>query len=391
MSLILVVSMGLFQPGIATADPPPAAGSATTSPNIRLTRSTSAPAQVAVEVVGLDAAELSKLAKLSQNQWAQTFRITVAEVPGKEEQPAVLGSYRVEQGSIRFEPRYPLIAGVPYRAVLDYSQIPDQPKGRKSLSAELRIDRAISQETTVRQVYPTRGKLPENQLKFYLCFSAPMARGEAYTHVRLLDAAGNQVVLPFLELDQELWDPEYQRFTLLFDPGRIKRGLKSREEAGPALEAGKSYTFEVDRTWCDATGNPLKETFRKKFQATAPDDRPIDIKSWKLVPPTASTHRPFLVVFPKPLDYALLQRMIWIVDAEGRKVAGKVALADEETRWSFTPELPWRPGRYQLVIDTRLEDLAGNQVGKTFEIDVFHPVDREVKGETVQREFQIKE
>ena len=89
-----------------------------------------------------------------------------------------------------------------------------------------------TEPTVVTQVYPTSDKLPENQLKFYLHFSAPMSRGDSYKHIQLLDEKGKAVELPFLELDEELWDPAGKRFTLFFDPGRIKRGLKPREEVG---------------------------------------------------------------------------------------------------------------------------------------------------------------
>ena len=68
----------------------------------------------------------------------------------------------------------------------------------------------------------------------------------------------------YLELDQELWDPSGTRFTLFFDPGRIKRGLKPREELGPALEENKQYALAISREWRDAKGNRLEEAFRKK-------------------------------------------------------------------------------------------------------------------------------
>jgi hypothetical protein len=50
-----------------------------------------------------------------------------------------------------------------------------------------------------------------------------MSRGEAYRRVHLLDATGRPINLAFLEIEQELWDPEGRRLTLLFDPGRVKR------------------------------------------------------------------------------------------------------------------------------------------------------------------------
>src|SRR5262249_56091734 len=87
--------------------------------------------------------------------------------------------------------------------------------------------------TVVEHVYPSRKELPENLLRFYFHFSAPMSRGDVYQYIRLLDAAGKPIEAPFLELEQELWDESGRRFTLLIDPGRIKRGLKPREEGGP--------------------------------------------------------------------------------------------------------------------------------------------------------------
>jgi hypothetical protein len=96
------------------------------------------------------------------------------------------------------------------------------------------------------QVYPTSSKLPENHLRFYVHFSAPMSRGEAYEHLRLLRKNGEPVYLPFLEIGEELWDKSGMRLTLLFDPGRVKRGLKPREENGPVLEEGEEYTLVIE-------------------------------------------------------------------------------------------------------------------------------------------------
>ena len=78
-----------------------------------------------------------------------------------------------------------------------------------------------------------------------------------------------------------------------------------------------------------------------------------------------------------------------MTDAEGRSVSGTVMISGEETRWQFTPQRPWQAGRYHLVADTRLEDLAGNSIGRPFEVDVFRPVQREIKTETIQLPFQV--
>src|SRR5262249_58737339 len=125
-------------------------------------------------------------------------------------------------------------------------------------------------------VYPSADVLPENLLKFYLHFSAPMSRGHSYDHIHLQDEAGKDVKLPFLEIDEELWDPTMTRLTLFIDPGRIKRGVRPLEEIGPALESGKSYTLVIDREWKDAAGNPLRDAFRKTFKVGPTDREPLD-------------------------------------------------------------------------------------------------------------------
>jgi hypothetical protein len=346
------------------------------------------------EVVGLGRKDLEplKLADPKPARWQEFFAVYVIsdKLARDKNRPAVFGSYQVEDGVLRFVPRFPLVPGVRYRVVFRPGRMPGH-AGGEELRAEFDLPKAKAAATTiVSHVYPTRDKLPENQLKFYLHFSAPMSRGQAYAHIRLLDDKGKPVDLPFLELDEELWDPAGKRFTLFFDPGRIKRGLKPREEVGPALIESKSYTLVIDRQWEDAQGNPLKETLRKRFHVLAPDDQPIDPKHWKIAAPPAGTTLSLTVIFPKPLDHALLQRLLWVTDNAGRNVAGTVQVTDDETRWHLIPKQPWSAGRYDLVVDTALEDLAGNSVGRPFEVDVFRPIQRQVKPATVKQPFQIR-
>src|SRR5207237_1104835 len=129
--------------------------------------------------------------------------------------------------------------GIHYRAVFYPAKIPGiAGQRRQSIEAEIFVAKLVKPPTVVQQVYPSGDPLPENHLRFYVHFSAAMRQGEAYGHVHVLDASGKALDHPFLELDEELWDPQGKRLTLLFHPGRIKKGLKPREELGPILEAG---------------------------------------------------------------------------------------------------------------------------------------------------------
>jgi hypothetical protein len=345
------------------------------------------------EVDGLSARDMAELKNVDWNkdQWIALLAIRVHGSSGGSRIPPVLGEYKADENGLHFEPRFPLRPGVSYQAVLDLSRIPRRTGKQERLVKEFALPRKrIGPATVVEHVYPTADKLPENQLKFYLHFSAPMSRGEAYRHIHLWELGSKEVQFPFLEIDEELWDPQVKRFTLFFDPGRIKRGLKPREEVGPALETGNRYTLMIDRAWLDAQGDPLKESFQKDFRVGPPDESPVDQAIWKLRPPTAGTIAPLIVRFPKPLDHALLEHMLWIVDSRGGKVLGKVAIGDAETSWSYSPDQPWMPGTYRLVADVDLEDWAGNRIGRPFEIDLFRRVEQRLVRKTVDVRFQVR-
>jgi len=297
--------------------------------------------------------------------------LSVIVVRDRESDPlAMLGEYQLQGDRLSFAPRFPLRPGVTYRATYFMQAL-----ANRTVTREFTIPKLpASQPTAVDQVFPTRGVLPENQLKFYIHFSAPMSRGQAYRHIRLVTNSGTQIEDPFLELGEELWNRDGTRFTLFFDPGRIKRGLKPREEVGPALEEGKRYTLEIDLGWKDARGRPLIEPFRKSFRVVAPDDSQPRLDQWKIETPAAGTSDPLIVRFDEPLDHAMLYRVLVVNDPSGTAMPGEVKVGDGEARWEFYPSGTWVAGAYQLVIDRSLEDLAGNNLARPFEVDVFRPL-----------------
>jgi hypothetical protein len=347
--------------------------------------------QQAFEVTGIDAQVLAMLGSLDwkPEQWNSVLSVHVGQGT-----PPMAGAWKVTDGVLRFQPRFPLRPGVRYTVTyfrddagfLSISSL--SPPKVLPLVAEFTLPKPETAPTVVEQVYPTSDLLPENHLKFYIHFSAPMSRGEAYEHLQILDGNGKPIESAFLELGEELWDPSGQRFTLFFDPGRIKHGLKPREDLGPVLEKDKSYMLVVGKGWHDANGNALKEGFRKSFKVGAPVEKLVDPKTWKLELPAAGSGDPLTLVLPMPHDHALLHRLVWVTDDNGR-VAGKIAVSDAEQRWQFTPEKPWQAGKYTLIADTKLEDLAGNNLERQFEVDVFRPVEKEIQKKTVELPFAL--
>ncbi len=336
----------------------------------------------AVEVTGLTADERKWLQAAKEVNWPSVLKVTVGDG-----ETAIPGAYAIDGTILRFTPQFPLTPGVTYHATFDPNPIPVHPDVLlPAVTASLVVPKPKREPTTViDHVYPAADRLPENTLRLYVHFSAPMTRGDVYRHIKLL-CDGKEVDHPFLELGEELWTADSTRFTLLFDPGRVKRGLKPREEAGPSLEEGKKYTLVIDRGWEDENGVPLQASVRKSFAVGPPDDTPIDPDRWTLTPPGERLS----VKLDKPLDHELLHRMVWVVGPDGKKLYGTIEVPDSADAWAFRPAGGWAKGEYRLVIDTRLEDPCGNRVGRPFEVDVFAPVQKKVTGKTVEKRFAVK-
>jgi len=345
-----------------------------------------------VEVRGLSRATASRLQRLSPSDsaWQSLVAVYVDRgVADTASTPAVIGRYVISEGRVRFEPRFPFAAGVAYRVEVDTSALGDREPGgaqnalltyRFALPAE-----SHARTTRVTGVYPSVARVPSNLLRWYIETSAPMEPGNALQHVHLMDEAGREVPGAFLALDDELWDPERRRLTLLFDPGRVKRGVRTNVESGAPLVAGRRYHLVIDDGWTDGTGAPIASRFDHAFEAVEADRRSPEPGQWHLSLPRASTRAPLQVSFGEPLDHALATRMLAAFDPDGERVAGAVTLAEGDSTWSFTPALPWLAGDYSLRVGGALEDLAGNNLVRVFDVDRRVDsvgVDRDVAGST---------
>jgi hypothetical protein len=297
--------------------------------------------------------------------------------------PPLLGTYAVDNRTLVFRSQYPLSAGVRYRAVFH------QPGSRAAV--EQTFDgpaKNTTSSTRVERIYPSADVLPSNQLRLYVYFSAPMSRGEAARRIHLLDKDAQELTAEFLP-GEELWDPNVQRLTLTFDPGRIKRGLTSNEKMGPPIAPGQRYTLVVDREWPDAHGVPMVDGYRKAFRGGPAVRIPPDPRQWKITPPPAGTSGPLIVDFDRSMNYPLLRRMIQVVGPIGR-LAGVISVDRQEAQWRFTPVAAWPSGGYRLVVETGLEDLAGNRIGQPFDIDVFDHVTEHITTTTVDVPFSVR-
>jgi hypothetical protein len=336
----------------------------------------------AFEAVLHDKTGLAKLKAEPPADWATLFRVVVKpESPANEPLP-LLGTYSRTATGVRFEPRFPPAPGVTYRLTYHLLKMP--------IVRDVALPKVDpTPRTAITAVYPTANRLPENTLRFYVQFSSPMNRKDIYRHVRLLREDGKPVDTPFLEIEEQLWSADGTRLMLLCDPGRVKRGLVPREE-GPILEEGHRYTLVIDRDWEDADGRPLKDEIRKTFDVGPPDDSPVDPQTWSLMAPAKNGTNPLIIRLAKPLDRALLARTLHVTDTHGKPIDGSFTIGGGERVITFAPAKPWLAGRYQLVIDTHLEDICGNRVGQAFEVDEFKPITQTIEGKAVSRAFEVR-
>ncbi len=286
--------------------------------------------------------------------------------PEESLQPTrLLGSYRRLNDACIFTPRFPLRSGLRYQVYPLAPALQDALSGQRLVFELPRVE--PSTEPEIDMVYPSADRLPENLLKFYIHFSEPMKRGAAYEHIELLH--GDEVIEhPFLELGEELWDAEQTRFTLFLHPGRIKRGLRPREEDGPPLAPGKEYTLRIQSSWTAASGNQLSESFEKKFRVTVADHQQPDLEAWKIETPPKDSREPVRLIFNEPLDHAMLGRVLVVKHQSGRIIEGEIQIRENEQQWEYVPAEAWPVGTYRIEVAANLEDLCGNSIARPFEV-----------------------
>lgn len=357
----LVVGFGLPLTAAAAdaADPPPAFAAVF----LRWVSTPGETNRVTLEVSGLSGDALAALQSpgWSTANWPRLLNVFV-EQPGLEPLP-LAGEHRVEPDVLRFVPALPLEPGLRYRAVFDAGQLPgvsSPAAGRVSsiLQVPVRPDRAT---TTVTQVYPSADVLPENLRKLHVHFSAPMSRSKLHEHIRLFNEGNQPVELSFLERAGEQWSADMMQLTLFIGP-RPDQPLK---ETAPTLVAGRRFTLVIGRGWKDAAGSQLKQPFVKRFTVGPPDHLPPDPRRWGYQAPPIRTREPLAIDLAEPMDSVLALRMIRVVDESGHAVPGQPFLTERERIWKFLPQQSWKPGHYALVVETALEDVAGNHVGRS--------------------------
>lgn len=272
----------------------------------------------------------------------------------------VLGELTIRDDKVLFEPVIAFTNGLTYVV---------------KLGGELIATRNISQvdvpaQTYVQSIYPSGDTLPENLLKFYIEFTEPMQEGHALENLVLIRNGKDTLPDVFLDLQPELWSNDNRILTVWLDPGRIKRELLPNQKMGAPLEQDNSYRLLVRKKWRDAKGNDVAEDFEKDFYVGERDSFSPGYQSWTFSTPFSNSRDDLVIHLKESLDYQLLKNTIRVVDKDGKNISGRFTPDKNETTLLFYPEKKWKTGEYVLEIESRLEDLAGNNLNRPFERDI---------------------
>jgi hypothetical protein len=296
---------------------------------------------------------------------------------GRSRLPSTAGRYFLDGDAVCFSPRFPFLASVSCTVLVDPTVVDPAQKNRTVDVADfaaLTITRdggVAVPSTGVISVSPATATIPRNVLRMYVEFSAEMDEGYAANCIHLRRAETPEVVADaFLPFDPELWDASRRRLTVLFDPARIKRGLAPHQEAGYPLEEGVDVELVVDRCFRDRDGAPLLTEHVQHYHVGCDVRERVEPAKWVIHPPRAGTARPLVVEFDRPLDRALLGRCLTVLDDQGVRISGGTSISNGERSWSLVPAESWSTGRYDLVVDPILEDIAGNSVARVFDRDL---------------------
>lgn len=191
-----------------------------------------------------------------------------------------------------------------------------------------------------------------------------------------------------MDLQPELWNNDNTILTLWLDPGRIKRDLQPNKTMGEPLQQASQYLLLIKSDWQGIDGLALRQGYSKTFIVDQRDTLSPNPELWKIQVPKAGTRQSLQINFGEMLDYVLLHKAISIEDDEGNRVPGLIEIKDNESVLYFRPSSAWEPSTYLLVSESRLEDLAGNNLNRVFDPDITLIKSDETK-EVYKRTFYI--
>lgn len=276
---------------------------------------------------------------------------------------------------------------IPFRAAQTYEI---RQEGRYKASFKVKNLKSLNTPELI-TIFPTRDTVPENLLKMYFIFSSPMQKvGNASNFISVFNETEQQEVELFLNLEKDLWNKEHTRLTLWLDPGRIKTGLIPNKLKGLPLKQGHSYTITVSGKWKSAMGIPLPKNYTKRIVVVKRDNQIPDILNWELSVPAANSKEALNIKFDKSMDAILAKESLRILYQGEIPVEGDYVLGKHERSILFKPVYTWNKGTYEIISQSIIEDLSGNNMKRLFDTNTVEQQNSSLSETYYKRSFIVQ-
>ena len=317
-----------------------------------------------------------KSSSFTFDEWSSFFSVRVSA----DARPT-FGSYRVQDNQIVFTPRFLPDPNIQYLMTFSYeslNELIETNTSNSAVSTKIQFNTLNSQATHVIGLTPGKGSIPENLLRVYLRFSGPMGFDNPYSYLKLLDEEKKIIKDAFVELPEGLWNEDRTRLTILFHPGRVKRGVGPNMKQGAIFQEGKSYTLQISNEWPDANGNNLTESFEKSIVAGKAVRSKMKIEDWRI--DTLCNEFCRIVIHPDHLvDTEMVLRYFELKDSDSQTIPIEV-IPKPDGSIELKSSLILPNENYRLFIDPRLEDVCGNTFLNSFD---YESGTRKIEGEKI--------
>ena len=186
-----------------------------------------------------------------------------------------------------------------------------------------------------------------------------------YAKVDLLDQNGKPVDRAILKEIPELWNHDFTQLTIWIEPGRIKRGLGPNIELGPVFQLGEKYSLRISEHFRDENGIEMDQQYVKSFVVGEADRSKLNIDDVLVnYGPDVDQVR---LKFAEPIDISSSISNLIITDVNHDVISGFWQLSEGDMELIFTPHSVFKAGHYQVVLNSVIEDLAGNNFNRNFD------------------------
>ena len=329
-------------------------------------------------------AALSTGGSWTDTDWQALLRVSVKERFGESTPPAVAGKYSIADGAIRFTPMFPFDEGRQYDVVLDAGRLPavadTVPWRTQQLTAVVGTagGRPRSPSTVVTHIYPSGDVSAGQSAPHVPAFLGAdgLAERLRLRHAARRSRAGSRRRVPSAR--RGLLERRSHPLHGVLRSGSRQARHPAEPADGPGARGREAATrWSSNGSGGTGTGCRSRKSSDTSFRPARRSSGRSTMAAWKVTTAGGGDAR---------AGGGDVSRLRWIMACCGEHSASRGAarvarsrarsrIEDSETRWLFTPRDAWLAGDYDFVAFAFLEDLAGNRVGRAFEVDNFERTD----------------